>query len=68
MRKLLLSVIKNKYEIELQSLSFQQIQQSEEIILSNAISGVRRVTHFANEIYSKKAFYNFLIKSLNSLI
>ena len=68
MRKLLLSIIKNEYEIEVQSLSFQQIQQSEEIILSNAISGVRRVTHFANEIYSKKAFYNFLIKSLNSLI
>ena len=68
MRKLLLSIIKNEYEIKVQSLSFQQIQQSEEIILSNAISGVRRVTHFANEIYSKKAFYNFLIKSLNSLI
>ena len=68
MRKLLLSIMKNEYEIEVQSLSFQQIQQSEEIILSNAISGVRRVTHFANEIYSKKAFYNFLIKSLNSLI
>ena len=68
MRKLLLSVIKNKYEIKVQSLSFQQIQKSEEIILSNAISGVRRVTHFANEIYNKKAFYNFLIKSLNSLI
>ena len=68
MRKLLLSIIKNEYEIEVQSLSFQKIQQSEEIILSNAISGVRRVTHFANEIYSKKAFYNFLIKSLNSLI
>ena len=68
MRKLLLSIIKNEYEIKIQSLSFQQIQQSEEIILSNAISGVRRVTHFANEIYSKKAFYNFLIKSLNSLI
>ena len=68
MRKLLLSIIKNEYEIKVQSLSFQQIQKSEEIILSNAISGVRRVTHFANEIYSKKAFYNFLIKSLNSLI
>lgn len=68
MRKLLLSIIKNEYEIKVQSLSFQQIQQSEEIILSNAISGVIRVTHFANEIYSKKVFYNFLIKSLNSLI
>ena len=68
MRKLLLSIIKNEYEIEVQSLSFQKIQQSEEIILSNAISGVRGVTHFANEIYNKKAFYNFLVKSLNSLI
>ncbi len=68
MRKLLIDIINKEYDLKIQSISNSQIEESEEIILSNAITGVRRVTSFKNRTYSEEAFYNFLIKSLNELI
>ena len=68
MRKLLIDIINKEYDLKIQSISNSQIEESEEIILSNAITGVRRVTSFKNRTYSEEDFYNFLIKSLNKLI
>ena len=68
MRNLLMHIIKQHYQISIKSINEDDINNCEELILSNAISGVRRVTNFNKVVFKERKFYEFLISSLNKLI
>ena len=68
MRNLLMHITKQHYQISIKSINEEDINKCEELILSNAISGVRRVTNFNKVVFKERKFYEFLISSLNKLI
>ncbi len=68
MRKLLISIIERKYKLTYKSLNIEDVLESDEIILSNAISGVKKVTLFKAKKFNKENFHNYLLQSLNNLI
>ncbi|MAJ13340.1 MAG: hypothetical protein CMD09_05025 [Flavobacteriales bacterium] len=68
MRKLLFSIIKNKYELIEESISENDLENSSEVILSNSTYGVRGVKKLNTKIYNGFSLYNYLINSLNRLI
>ena len=68
MRNLLINIITQQYQISIKSINEDDINKCEELILSNAISGVRRVTNFNKVVFKERKFYEFLISSLNKLI
>ena len=68
MRKLLFSIIKNKYELIEVSISENDMKTSSEVILSNSSYGVRGVRTLNTKIYNGSNLYNYLINSLNRLI
>ena len=68
MRKLLFSIIKNKYELIEASISENDMMTSSEVILSNSSFGVSGVRTLNTKIYNGSSLYNYLINSLNRLI
>ena len=68
MRKLLISIIERKYKLTYKSLKVEDVSESDEIILSNAISGVKKVSLFRDKEFNEDSFYNYLLQSLNKLI
>ena len=68
MRKLLIPIIEKKFKIIYKSLQIEDLFDSDEVILSNAISGVKRVTLFKERQYNDESLYNYLLKSINNLI
>ena len=68
MRKLLIPIIEKKFKIIYKSLQIEDLFGSDEVILSNAISGVKKVTLFKEREYSDESLYNYLLKSINNLI
>jgi len=50
------------------SLQIKDLLESDEVILSNAISGVKKVTLFKEREYNDESLYNYLLKSINNLI
>jgi branched-chain amino acid aminotransferase len=68
MRKLLISIIKNKYEFEEESISENDLDTCSEVILSNSTYGVRGVKKINEKTYNNSNLYKYLINSLNNLI
>ncbi len=68
MRKLLISIIQRKYKLTYKSLNIEDVKESDEIILSNAISGIKKVSLFRDKEFNEDSFYNYLLQSLNKLI
>ena len=68
MRKLLIPIIEKKIKIIYKSLQIEDLFESDEVILSNAISGIKRVTFFKKREYYNDSFYDYLLKSINNLI
>ena len=68
MRKLLFTIIKNKYELIEASISENDMKTCSEVILSNSSYGVRGVRTLNTKIYNGSNLYNYLINSLNRLI
>ena len=68
MRKLLISIIKNKYEFEEESISENDLDSCSEVILSNSTYGVRGVKKINEKTYNNSNLYKYLINSLNNLI
>ena len=68
MRKLLISIIKNKYEFEEESISENDLDTSSEVILSNSTYGVRGIKKINEITYNNSNLYKYLINSLNNLI
>ena len=68
MRKLLISIIERKYKLTYKSLNVKDVSESDEIILSNAISGIKKVSLFRDKEFNEDSFYNYLLQSLNMLI
>ena len=68
MRKLLISIIERKYKLTYKSLKVEDVSESDEIILSNAISGIKKVSFFRDKAFNEDSFYNYLLQSLNKLI
>ena len=68
MRKLLISIIKNKYEFEEESISENDLDICSEVILSNSTYGVRGIKKINETTYNNSNLYKYLINSLNNLI
>ena len=68
MRKLLISIIKNKYEFEEESISENDLDICSEVILSNSTYGVRGIKKINKKTYNNSNLYKYLINSLNNLI
>ena len=68
MRKLLIPIIEKNFKIIYKSLQIEDLFESDEVILSNAISGIKRVTFFKKREYYNDSFYDYLLKSINNLI
>ena len=68
MRKLLILIIKNKYEFEEESISQNDLDTCSEVILSNSTYGVRGIKKINKKIYNNSNLYKYLINSLNNLI
>ena len=68
MRKLLISIIKNKYEFIEESISENDLDTCSEVILSNSTYGVRGTKKINETTYNNSNLYKFLINSLNNLI
>ena len=68
MRKLLIPIIEKEYKLTYKSLQIDDLFKSDEVVLSNAISGVKRVTLFKERQYNDESLYNYLLKSINNLI
>ena len=68
MRKLLISIIKNKYEFEEESISENDLDTCNEVVLSNSTYGVRGVKKINEKTYNNSNLYKYLINSLNNLI
>jgi branched-chain amino acid aminotransferase len=68
MRKLLISIIKNKYEFEEESISENDLDTCSEVVLSNSTYGVRGVKKINEKTYNNSNLYKYLINSLNNLI
>ena len=68
MRKLLISIIERKYKLIYKSLNVEDVLESDEIILSNAITGIKKVSLFRDQEFNEDSFYNYLLQSLNKLI
>ena len=68
MRKLLIPIIEKEYKLTYKSLHIKDLLESDEVILSNAISGIKRVTLFKEREYNDESLYNYLFKSINNLI
>ena len=68
MRKLLIPIIEKEYKLTYKSLQIDDLFKSDEVVLSNAISGVKRVTLFKEREYNDESLYNYLLKSINNLI
>ena len=68
MRKLLISIIKNKYEFEEESISENDLDICSEVILSNSTYGVRGIKKIHKKTYNNSNLYKYLINSLNNLI
>ena len=68
MRKLLISIIKNKYEFEEESISENDLDTCSEVILSNSTIGVRGTKKINEITYNNSNLYKYLINSLNRLI
>jgi branched-chain amino acid aminotransferase len=68
MRKLLISIIKNKYEFEEESISENDLDTCSEVILSNSTYGVRGIKKINEVTYNNSNLYKYLINSLNNLI
>ena len=68
MRKLLIPIIEKEYKLTYKSLQIKDLLESDEVILSNAISGVKKVTLFKEREYNDESLYNYLLNSINNLI
>ena len=68
MRKLLIPIIEKNFKIIYKSLQIEDLFESDEVILSNAISGIKKVTFFKKREYYNDSFYDYLLKSINNLI
>ena len=68
MRKILIPIIEKEYKLTYKSLQIKDLLESDEVILSNAISGVKKVTLFKEREYNDESLYNYLLKSINNLI
>lgn len=68
MRKLLISIIKNKYEFEEESISENDLDICSEVILSNSTYGVRGIKKINKKTFNNSNLYKYLINSLNNLI
>ena len=68
MRKLLIPIIEKEYKLKYKSLQIDDLFKSDEVVLSNAISGVKKVTLFKERQYNDESLYNYLLKSINNLI
>ena len=68
MRKLLISIIKNKYEFFEESISENDLDNCSEVILSNSTYGVRGIKKINEITYNNSNLYKYLINSLNNLI
>lgn len=68
MRKLLIPIIEKNFKIIYKSLQIEDLFESDEVILSNAISGIKRVTLFKGREYNDESLYNYLLRSINNLI
>jgi len=68
MRKLLISIIKNKYEFIEESIFENDLDTCSEVILSNSTYGVRGTKKINETTYNNSNLYKYLINSLNNLI
>ena len=68
MRNILIPIIEKEYKLTYKSLQIKDLLESDEIILSNAISGLKKVTLFKEREYNDESLYNYLLKSINNLI
>ena len=67
-RNILIPIIEKEYKLTYKSLQIKDLLESDEVILSNAISGVKKVTLFKERQYNDESLYNYLLKSINNLI
>ena len=68
MRNILIPIIEKEYKLTYKSLQIEDLFKSDEVILSNAISGIKKVTLFKEREYNDESLYNYLLKSINNLI
>ena len=68
MRKLLISIIERKYKLIYKSLKVEDVSESDEIILSNAISGVKKSLCLEIKNLMKIFFITIYFNLLNKLI
>ena len=68
MRKILIPIIEKEYKLTYKSLQIKDLLVSDEVVLSNAISGIKKVTLFNEREYNDESFYDYLLKSINNLI
>ena len=68
MRKLLISIIKNKYEFIEESIFENDLDTCSEVILSNSTYGIRGIKKINEITYNNSNLYKYLINSLNNLI
>lgn len=68
MRKILIPIIEKEYKLTYKSLQIKDLLESDEVILSNAISGIKKVTLYKEREYNDESFYDYLLKSINNLI
>ena len=68
MRRLIIDILEKKYTVSIQSISEEQVLSSNEVFLTNAISGVKSVGSIGKMNYNRSSISKYLIGSLNSLI
>jgi branched-chain amino acid aminotransferase len=68
MRRLIVDILKIKYTISIESITESQLLSSNEIFLTNSISGVKWVGSFKNSGNKNKSVCSYVIDSLNNLI
>jgi branched-chain amino acid aminotransferase len=68
MRKLIITLLKDKFTFLTKTITYSDIIECEELFLSNAISGVRWVGSFGEKEFVKKDMSSYLINELNKLI